>query len=241
MAGAIDAIAERDADLASVLRMALSAILYKVSRRTSDTDPTPTTKNVARGAAARLFAQRVELLCAGLVDLGRSPPAPQPVVHNADSRDLRALGIAPGTVNAVVTSPPYVGTYDYADQQRLRFDFFGIRHRDFDDNEMGARRGFEGDLEAQRAALQQWQRDFAAVLAGLAIALQPGGRLALVVGDSIAGGRAILADQDVRAAAGDRYDLTAWAWQERLKLGTFERRAFGPDLKREHILLLTRR
>jgi hypothetical protein len=204
-------------------------------------------KTVARGAAARLFAQRAELLCSGLADLaavagahGVARPGAITVLEG-DARSLSAAGIKPGSVAGVITSPPYVGTYDYAEQHRLRFDFLGVHHRAFQSGEMGPRRAFSGGETSQRHALSAWQRDLTTVMTGLAAVMRPGARAALVAGDSIAANQVVAADNDIRASAGDRFEVTAWAWQERPKLNAFERRMYGTDAKREHVVLLTRR
>src|SRR5205814_2847965 len=118
LAAHVDEVRARDGELADVLTACLSAILYKVSSRTSDTDNTWTDRNVARGAAARLFAQRAELLAVGLDDLARTPGSP-PDVFELDARRLGDV-VAAGSAAGVVTSPPYAGTYDYAEHQRLR-------------------------------------------------------------------------------------------------------------------------
>ena len=237
LATRIEAVREGDAELGDVLTACLSAILYKVSNRASDTDPTKVKKNVARGAVARLFAQRVELLVAGLDDLGRAR-APQPEVLEADARTLGDI-VRDGGAAGVVTSPPYAGTYDYAETQRLRFDFLGLRHRAFDEGEIGARRGW-GQL-APRDATEKWRGDLRAVVDGIARVLAPRGLAALVIGDSLAAGHAMLADDDVRAALDDRIAMVAWASQERPMLGVAERNAFAGRGKREHVLLLQRR
>ena len=62
---------------------------------------------------------------------------PIPEVFETDARQL-VDKLGAGSVAGVVTSPPYAGTYDYAEQHRLRFDFLGIRHRAFDEGEIGA-------------------------------------------------------------------------------------------------------
>ena len=60
---------------------------------------------------------------------------------------------------ASITSPPYAGTYDYAEHQRLRFDFLGLRHREFDDGELGARRSFEqGSADRSRGVEEGAER-----------------------------------------------------------------------------------
>ncbi|NVB82129.1 MAG: hypothetical protein HOV81_27355 [Kofleriaceae bacterium] len=235
LAARLDELATEDAELASILTACLSAILYKVSSRTSDTDPTWTDRNVARGQATRLFGQRVELLVAGLDDLAKVH-APLPEVHELDIRKLSTV-VPDGTVAGVVTSPPYAGTYDYAEHQRLRFDFLGLRHRDLDAGELGSRRSFEAD---PHEANRRWKKALAGSIEKIAATLVPGGAAAIVIGDSVAKGRAMFALDDVREALPGDLVIEAWASQERPMLGTVERRAFGDRPKAEHIVLLRR-
>lgn len=235
LAAAIDDVRTYDEEIAEFLTMALSASLYKVSHRKSDTDPTWIEKNVARGAAVRWFSERVSMMAAGLDDLaqGRKPP---PLVFEGDARELTKLKLP--KIGGVVTSPPYAGTYDYADHHRLRFDFLGIRHRDLDAGELGSRRAF---AQNSVTAGQAWRTAQIAWTGAVADVLQPGGWAAFVVGDSIAGARPMFAGDDLRASFDDRLSVLAWATQERPMLGAVERTAFGERGKHEHILLVERR
>lgn len=235
IAAHLDELGTGDPELAEVLTACLSAILYKVSSRTSDTDSTWVARNVPRGAAARLFAQRVELLTAGLHDLARVPGTTPRVVEH----DARRLGeiVPDGSAAGVITSPPYAGTYDYAEHQRLRFDFLALRHRDLDAGEIGSRRSFEADPGAGAA----WRAALGDALDAIARALAPGTAAAVVIGDSIARGRPIYGLDDVRAALTDDLVLEAWASQHRPMLGGRELRAFGDRPKSEHVALLRRR
>lgn len=235
----IDELAERDAELAAALTACLSAILYKVSSRTSDTDRTWVDRSIARGAAARLFAQRADLLVAGLADFRPGPPAE---VYERDARELPAILREAGVVaEGVITSPPYAGTYDYAEHQRLRFDFLGLRHRELDAGEIGARRSFEADAAS---AVDAWRRALADSAAAISSALAPGALAAIVIGDSVIRlgrePRAMFALDDLRGALGDEVFVEAWASQERPMLGAGERRAFAERPKAEHIVLLRR-
>jgi SAM-dependent methyltransferase len=235
IAARIDELAADDRELADVLLACLSAVLYKVSSRTSDTDPTWTERNVGRGQAARLFAQRVDLLVAGLADLAKLH-APLPELHERDIRTLDAI-VPDGTAAGIVTSPPYAGTYDYAEHQRLRFDFLALRHRDLDANELGSRRSFEADPPSARLA---WQKALAGFIAKIARALAPGRAAALMIGDSVAAHRAMFALDDLRDALTGDLVIEAWASQERPLLGQPERRAFGDRPKAEHAVVLRR-
>jgi Putative RNA methylase family UPF0020 len=239
IAAHLDELAAQDAELSSVLTACLSAILYKVSSRTSDTDGTWVDRNIARGAPARLFAQRVDLLVAGLSDF----PSGSPVeVFELDARRL-SEAIPDGSAGGVVTSPPYAGTYDYAEHQRLRFDFLALRHRELDAGELGSRRSFEADPDL---AARSWRYALGDSLHAIAGALAPGAAAAIVIGDSVvapsgAPPRAMYALDDVRGALSDALIVEAWASQERPMLGRFERHAFGDRPKAEHIVLLRRR
>ena len=69
----------------------------------------------------------------------------------------------------------------------------------------------------------------------------PGGLMALMVGDSVAGVEPVWADGLLREMAADRFAQLGWVSQERDKLGSLEKRAFGDYPKREHILLFEKR
>ncbi|HTR50229.1 MAG TPA: hypothetical protein VMJ10_05935, partial [Kofleriaceae bacterium] len=159
-----------------------------------------------------------------------------PEVFEHDARGLGDL-VPDGTACGVVTSPPYAGTYDYAEHQRLRFDFLGLRHRALDEGELGPRRAFDDDAPAAYAA---WRSALAAVVGAIARALGPGRAAALVIGDSLARGRALYALDDLRDALPGDLVLEAWASQERPMLGAAERRAFGDRPKAEHAVVLRR-
>lgn len=231
----LDNLRASDAELAGILTACLSAILYKVSSRSSDTDGTWVARNVPRGAAARHFAQRIELLTSGLHDMARGPLAP-PDVFERDARRLREV-VPDGSAGGVIASPPYAGTYDYAEHQRLRFDFLALRHRDLDDGEIGSRRSFEHDPDAALV----WRDALADSIDAIARVLAPGRAAAIVIGDSLAQNRAIYALDDLRDALTDELVLEAWASQQRPMLGGREQRAFGDRPKAEHIVLLRRR
>lgn len=235
IASHLDELRAQDPELADILTACLSAILYKVSSRTSDTDGTWVDRNVPRGAAARHFAQRVELVTAGLHDLAQTPGAIPHIVEH----DARRLGdiVPDGSAAAVIASPPYAGTYDYADHQRLRFDFLALRHRNLDAGEIGSRRSFASDPNADHA----WRTALADALDAIARVLARGRPAAIVIGDSVAGTRAIYALDDLRGALTDDLVLEAWASQHRPMLGGREHRAFGDRPKAEHIVLLRRR
>src|SRR5215470_17552573 len=205
-----------------VLGAVLSSVLTKVSRREADSRAERAPRTIARGFPARLFADRAVELAAGLEELWRDAPrgTPPPDVRLGDARALPAPA---GAFDAVLTSPPYFGTYDYAEQHALRLAFLGLPPLK---NEIGARSRSGGE-----------EADYGAVLAELGRV--SAGPIVLVIGDSLAAGRAVHADQMIRrlaAAAG--LEVVGGASARRLALGRAEAEAFARAPKREHVIWL---
>ena len=162
---------------------------------------------------------------------------PVPDVFEHDARRLADV-VPDGTAAGVVTSPPYAGTYDYAEHQRLRFDFLALRHRELRRPARSARAAASrsnpnADARvARRAGRHRSPRS--------PRALAPGAAAAIVIGDSVARNRAIYALDDVRDALTDDLTIEAWASQQRPMLGAAEKRAFGERGKAEHVIVLRR-
>lgn len=239
IAAAIDEYREEDEQMADLLSVCLSSILIKTSKRSSDTSPKEIRRNIARGAPGRWFGERVQLMVQGLVDLHREGAKGEVTVLERDARKLLGPGgIAPESVGAIISSPPYIGTYDYVDHHRLRLAFLGMPYDDFERKEIGARRRFKG--RAHQAAIKAID-DFKECLKSFDEVLVPGGLMALMVGDSVAGVEPVWADGVLREISADRFDVLGWVSQERDKLGSLEKRAFGEYPKREHVLLLEKK
>ena len=231
--------AEPDETLAAPFTAVLSSILVKMAKREPDGAGAAAERKLARGMAARLFAARAEELATGMDALARDTPrgTPAPRVELGDARRLTLAG---GSVDAIVTSPPYAGTYDYLEQHALRLAFLGLAgEARFQEREMGARRGFK-DVGRGLAA---WERDLGQALGEMRRVLKKGGRAVLLVGDSLAGAgraaQAVLADETTtRLAQAAGLARVAWASQRRQPLGALERTAFARREKREHLILL---
>ncbi len=222
----LEALAAAVAD-DELLRAVLSSILVKVSRRASDTRDEKVARTLARGMAARLFARRAEELAQGLAALWREAPprTPPPEIHLGDAR---ALPLPDASVDVVATSPPYAGTYDYLDHHRLRMAFLHLPAGPLAQREIGARR--DPDVSA-------YARDLGRALREVARVLRPGRRAYVLIGDSLAGDRAVRADALVREVS--PLPVVAAAGAERPAWGAAERAAFRRAPKREHLMCLS--
>jgi DNA modification methylase len=227
---------EPDQTLSEPLALILSSIVVKVSRRTSATRDAPTERSIGKGLPTRLFLRRAEELVARMADLAAHVPAgtPPPDVRLGDARALKH--IKSGSVDRVVTSPPYLGTYDYAAHQAPNLGWLGAdthARTHAESREIGARRS----VAAPERAIAGWQADTAAFLAELARVLTPRGRIYVATGDSFIGSHTIAGDDALRrAAATCGLTVTAWAAQARPSF-------YAPSrarTRREHLLLLER-
>ncbi len=218
------------------LRIALSAILTKVSKKQSDTSSREAPKRIAAGYSAKLFVRKTEELVQRSRELEGLLPKPRPRVF-VFTDDARAMTkVRDGEASGVVTSPPYVGTYDYLEHHALRMRWLGLHSGRFEKGEIGSRRDFgRGGPNAER----DWEKQLQDALKSMHRALAPKGRVAFVIADSELGGRAVRADEVVASAARKTgFFPVARASQARQHF--HDARAFARMPRFEHALLLER-
>ncbi|MBV9949787.1 MAG: hypothetical protein JOZ69_23295 [Myxococcales bacterium] len=236
----VDARGGADATMKSALELALSSILVKVSRRASDTSGGASPRRIAAGFPARLFSRRAAELARQMGEFAALVPPGTPAAHVAldDARRLRSVGAS--TVDAVVTSPPYAGTYDYLAHHALRLRWLGLDARPFAEGEIGARRRY-APLPA-REAREAWMDEIRGTLRALLRVCRKGARVALVLGDSALRGEALRADAAVAAVAPEAgFALLARASQRRPHFDDVSARAFRDAPRGEHAMVLEKR
>ncbi len=224
--------AEKDEALRRMLLLVLSAIVVKVSRQPADTAAGTVERALGKGFATRIFDRKADELAARLSDFAAQVPpgTPAPDVRLGDARALTHVPAA--SVDVIVTSPPYLGTYDYAQQHARRFGWLGLDPRPFEQQEIGARRR----ARTPDAALATWQSDVDAFVAELARVLRPDGRAFVVIGDSAVGRQVIHGDVAIRRAA-ERCKLLVPAAAVQVRPSFYQPAA--QKTRREHLLLLT--
>ncbi len=193
-----------------LLKAVLSAIVVKVSRRTSETHQALNDEERPEGTTATLFHKKAREF-ARMLETIEAFPAPARV-HREDAREVRLSGYG-----LVVTSPPYPGVYDYAPIQSLRRYWLGVDDSSTLRDEIGSRREFRA---GRAEALTAWKSDTARWLKAASRALDPGGRLCVIVGDGQVGSKRIdswTVHDEAARALGLRW--VARASVERLDLG----------------------
>jgi SAM-dependent methyltransferase len=219
------------------LRLVLSAILVKVSRRTGDTSQDTAPRRLSAGFTSKLFYKKADELARLLgefVALAPRHPAGTPDVRWGDARKLE--GVDRASVDLVLTSPPYPGNYDYLAQHALRLRWLGLDAEPFAAIELGARRHLAKLPEA--AARARWSSELGDVLSACARVLRREGKLVLVVADTVIGQRPLYADDLVRAiapAAG--LEVSTVGSQLRPHFHGPTARAFDRRPRREHAIV----
>ena len=235
---------DRSPPVRGALALVLSAILVKLSRRASDTSTAraPSQRRIGRGLtrrasscarrrSSRAASPRFEALCC---------PRSIPPAHVAldDAARLRTIGAS--TVDAVVTSPPYVATYDYLAHHALRLRWLDLDTRPFASGEIGSRRRY-APLDAADAR-DAWKRELGAALRAMSRVCRKGAPIALLLADSAVRGEALRADVLIGPLAAEAgLVVLARASQARPHFHGPTARAFQDAPRAEHAIALEKR
>ncbi len=218
--------AEEDRGLGRMLRACLSSVLVKASRQLSDSVPTHDRDHrwVPKGRVEQWFVARVQEHVESLCWLSEEAGVRgiKPRLGLADARrfepNLR------GKIDAVLTSPPYPGVYDYVAHHRRRYAALGFDSRDAARYEIGARRDVK--RRGWMSAAWRFAEDLEACMGTWSEALGPEGLIFLVIGDGEhEEGTIEVLPLVERAAQGAGFVVHATASQGR--------RIHGPSRKRE--------
>ena len=234
LVGLREELEEAEPSVRHFLLLVLSSIVVKVSRQPSDTAGGEVERAVGKGMPSRLFVRRAEELSRQLAFFAEQVPpgTPLPDVRLGDARRLTHIKAA--TIDLIITSPPYLGTYDYAAQHARRFGWIGLDASKMDASEIGARRR-SGAKSPTGDPIANWQRDVDEFVAEFARVLKPSGRAYVVIGDSAVGTRSIAGDVAIRFAAEKaKLRVVASAAQDRPNFYA----PSGAKIRREHLLLL---
>ena len=222
------------------LFLVLSAILTKVSRKKADTSEDAAPKRLAAGYPTRLFVKKTRELGERLVAFSALLPVDvkRPRIAVEDATKLE--GVAENSIDAVVTSPPYAGTYDYLAHHSMRLRWLSMPMRELETSEIGARRDYAA-LDA-RAAEDRYANELAAMLEACARVTKLGAAVVLQIADSATNATALYADELVHDVARDHgaFRPAARASQLRSHFHGPSAHAFKERPRAEHLLLLRR-
>jgi len=176
-----------DAPLGEALLLVFSAIVVKSSNQRSESSSETVTRHIGKGMVSRWWLRKVEELVR-LHSAGFWLPETKmhpPLLILGDARSVLSPGegckLASGSVDRVITSPPYLGTYDYLSHHLRRYAWLGVDPSAIERDEMAARRHSQ-PLGKRR---QLHEADTWNWLSGIERLLVKDGLCFIVVGDSV--------------------------------------------------------
>ena len=175
------------------LELLFSALVVKFSKQRSDTSSGRTDRRIRKGLPTEFFQRKGHELVRRWAALEAKLPAgsPAPRLVEADARRLKKHV---RKAALIVTSPPYGGTYDYADHHARRIAWLGLDVSRLRKNEIGPRR-----RQWTPSAAEQWDQELRDVVAGWAGTLTEGGNAIVLLGDAQIGKHRRAADVQVES------------------------------------------
>ncbi len=200
----------------AALEMVFSAIVTKFSNKSADTGHAMVERRHRKGLVTEFFERKGEELIERWRALAAAVPGrpKKPSFLLSDARRLTHTLGGEFHASLVITSPPYGGTYDYAQHHELRMAWLGIGDAALHRDEIGSRRQFSAAHTAR--GKEEWDTQLRAVLMSLAELTVEEGMVILLVGDADIGEDRVPADRQIeRIGSRCGFTLAAVASQER--------------------------
>lgn len=235
----IDALTD---PLLAVARVALSKLIVRVSNQDSETRYSSRKKNLVSGSVLRIFGAnlrstvkrcmaagkflRYRTAKFGTLNIGSSPTTTYPP----------SVTVAPGSIDFVITSPPYPNATDYHLYHRFRLFWLGYDPRALGRIEIGSHLRHQ----KEQSGIAEYVSEMTVAIGQIFAALRPGRYATMVVGDGIYTGTTYnTADMLAHAATLVGFDVVGTIQR---KISTM-RRSFIAAARRastEEILILKR-
>ncbi|MER8798280.1 DNA methyltransferase [Mesorhizobium sp. M0984] len=177
--------------------VALSRIILRVSFQESETRYVSEPREIAAGLSLNGYVESLRTITRRLENAAPDLQRADARFIVGDSRTSISPHLGDGSVNLIVTSPPYPNATDYHLYHRFRLFWLGFDPREFGAVEIGSH------LKHQRngSGFQEYKDDMAAVLASCASALQPGRYAVFIVGDAVFKGENFSTSDAIGASA----------------------------------------
>jgi DNA modification methylase len=175
-----------------LLQLAFSRIVVPVSNQESETRYVMIPKGIEKGDTIRLFLRVLDEYVRQLeANLGRVKDTVTISVIEGDARTSLDR-LKPDSVDFIVTSPPYINSYDYYLYNKHRIFWMAGDPRAVRRLEIGGHHTI--DTKSYETALDNYRDDLTGVFGGLHRVLKPKKHFALLLGDGIVKGRLISGD-----------------------------------------------
>lgn len=220
-----------------LLDLAFSRIVVPISNQESETHYAMVTKDLAKGDALRMFLRVAGSYAKNLAtDVGDVSDVVRIDVIEGDTR-LVLDRLNSESVHFVVTSPPYINSYDYYLYNKHRIYWMGKDPREVRRLEIGGHHTI--DTKSYEKALADYTSDLQVTFSKVHRVLKRGRHFAILIGDGIVKGRLVSGSDLVEKVAGE----TSFGVEEcqSVPLRMVSKRFIKDekiDRKKHHIILL---
>jgi site-specific DNA-methyltransferase (cytosine-N4-specific) len=187
-----------DETLRDFLKVAFSSIIVSVSNQESDTRYVAINKNLKNGIVGKLFSLKILDMIKRIKNFGELSRSVDSIVYCADSRNVSFINDE--FFDLVITSPPYLNTYDYYLYHKTRMMWLGLDYRDAQEKEIGSRHKHCDKNEG----LEVFVDNIGRTMDEMNRVLKLGKYCCIIIGDSILKGRLIKTDSILNKLAEDR-------------------------------------
>jgi site-specific DNA-methyltransferase (cytosine-N4-specific) len=168
----------RESDLWNISAVALSSIVNRFSNQDTETRYARVERTPDPIAIASAFAAKLDTLSKGLQARGTFAEGVTRQIVLGDIRTDNSIPL--GSVDRVITSPPYANTMDYYLYHKQRMNVLGFDFKAAQGSEIGSRYEFS----SKKAPKQKWDEDYKSALENVHAKLKVGGVAIYVIGDS---------------------------------------------------------
>lgn len=114
-------------------------------------------------------------------------------IIEGNALELKSINKLQEMFDACITSPPYYFSIDYVGKDKIAYDYLGIDCKKIESKYLGMKNSWsmKGNLNGLPPRVAMYYEDLKESIKNIFWALKPGGRLAIIVGDSTVNGKKI--------------------------------------------------
>lgn len=190
-----------DAHVKELLWLSFLKTIIPASKQDSETRYTAVKKKEHRtGYAITVMRKTLEGYCQAIeLELRQADAAVAEARVIVGDSLLHLKGLETSSVNLVITSPPYINTYDYYLYHKHRIFWYGGNPIEIRRKEVGCHHRI--DTMSHQGAVQEYEEYLENIFVELRRILKPQGHLAILIGDGIVKDRMVPADELVSRIA----------------------------------------
>ncbi|SDN51151.1 site-specific DNA-methyltransferase (cytosine-N4-specific) [Fictibacillus solisalsi] len=180
-----------DIQVKDFFRLALSSIVVKCSNQDSDTRWVARSKDLPNGYAFDSFIKKSNDMINRIKEFSNAQKGISQVFYG-DSRNLSFL--ENNVIDHIITSPPYLNSFDYYLYHKLRMFILGYDHKEAQELEIGSRNKHNDKKHGMNTYFDSIKEVFTESYR----VLKPNGICCVVIGDSIVKSELVEMDKEYR-------------------------------------------